>query len=1095
LKILILHHRVVCLKNATRNDGISELRSNVNTYRTSLRIQAMQNLTGTAGTADRFVVRQAGSTITGFNYAEGDRIVIDLEPGSTSAGVGGSDTLDAARATSSETLTNFDLINPLRLAGYTTPLTATATGVDIRIPDADGIGTQVFVSITNAGSTLETNTALVATLSNSTVSTAPNASAFEVRSRGNTVVDWNDVTVDAARMAGVPPAASTRYFALVHAAVYDAVQGITPDSTRQSYLQSQGVNLAPAASGANADVAAAAAASAILTNLFTDTANPVSRNAFTPTGGTATTVGAFYPGVFTAALNSAINQSREAGASQASIDAGLAYGRSVARAISSYRQSDGYLRNEDGSVVSPQTFDNIYKDGIENLGKGEAGGENDGTVGILTNGTNLIGTAASISTLRLDGTAGITNTAATTPGAWRRAEDTLGVNGQFAGLASPEVADVNQTWFLPRTNFFNDSQNGPPALDSQRYIDSVAEVRAEGSLRDLPGTGNVALTNRSTTVNGVTSFAASSNSGAVINDSDATDSSFPNAVGPDAPGNLPRTQPDGVGATSADRTVIAHIWANAEGSYGPNYAYQKIAQQLAINNSDNLATSAYRFAAVDLALADGFANLWDSKWDEDYFWRPVSSIRNADQLSGTASLDDNDWNPRENTPQHPCHPSGTSATAGIASTLLASFYGENPVGGFTVSADVNANSARLNGALISVGSTVSATDLRGAVNGVALEEVSRNYTSFSQVREETRLSRIYAGAHFRFATERGVQLGTNVANYFLNNNPLLAPSTTAPAAGVFRTATALDSISQARWLNSGARDYEFGYITVDNAAGSINGLASTSGDYVAAALSRKNILFNGRSDASAQAVSGSNLTNNEGQSVGQLGTANLAGNNIFYLIENGVTTLSNASGGRFTTTTAGGLRQLNFTDSANQNVRFEVGAALPAFRTNGVPGAAATNLTVNISRAAAFNDSIGIYRVDDAEGCFDTNGDGLVDVRVGQDGYLQEALRRAALPAVALTQATTNNTSASSSISLAAGQSYGLLLVSNGTIAQARVNGSTLNVFSSYTEANADKQNHLVRLGNGTTEVFGFEDQFGGGDKDFNDLIVSVTKS
>jgi Domain of unknown function (DUF4114)/Vanadium chloroperoxidase N-terminal domain len=1055
----------------------------------------MQNLTGTAGTADRFVVRQAGSTITGFNYAEGDRIVIDLEPGSTSAGVGGSDTLDAARATSSETLTNFDLINPLQLAGYATPLTATATGVDIRIPDADGIGTQVFVSITNAGSTLDTNTALVATLSNSTVSTAPNASAFEVRSRGNTVVDWNDVTVDAARMAGVPPAASTRYFALVHAAVYDAVQGITPDSTRQSYLQSQGVNLAPAAAGANADVAAAAAASAILTNLFTDVANPVSRNVFTPTGGTATTVGAFYPGVFTAALNSAINQSREAGATQASIDAGLAYGRSVARAISSYRQSDGYLRNEDGSVVSPQTFDNIYKDGIENLGRSEAGGENDGTVGILTNGTNLIGTAASISTLRLDGTAGITSTAATTPGVWRRAEDTLLANGQFAGLASPEVADVNQTWFLPRTNFFNDSQNPPPALDSQRYIDNVAEVRAEGSLRDLPGTGNVTLNNRSTTVNGVTSFAANSNSGAVINDSDATDSSFPNAVGSDTPGNLPRTQPDGIGATSADRTVIAHVWANAEGSYGPNYAYQKIAQQLAINNSDNLATSAYRFAAVDLALADGFANLWDSKWDEDYFWRPVSSIRNADQLASTASLDDNDWNPRENTPQHPCHPSGTSATAGIASTLLASFYGENPVGGFTVSADVNANSARLNGALASVGSTVSATDLRGAVNGVALEEVSRNYTSFSQVREETRLSRIYAGAHFRFATERGVELGTNVANYFLNNNPLSAPSTTAPAAGVFRTASALDSISQARWLTSGARDYEFGYITVDNAAGSINGLASTSGDYVAAALRRKNVLFSGRSDASAQAVSGSNLTNNEGQSAGQLGTANLAGNNIFYLIENGVTTLSNASGGRFTTTTNGGLRQLNFTDSANQNVRFEVGAALPAFRTNGVPGAAATNLTVNISRAAAFNNSIGIYRVDDAEGCFDTNGDGLVDVRVGQDGYLQEALRRAALPAVALTQATANNTSASSSISLAAGQSYGLLLVSNGTIAQANVNGSTLNVFSSYTGANADGQNHLVRLGNGTTEVFGFEDQFGGGDKDFNDLIVSVTKS
>jgi Domain of unknown function (DUF4114) len=1081
----------------------------------------MQNLTGTAGTADRFVVKQAGSTITGFNYAEGDRIVIDLEPGSTSAGIGGSDTLDAARATSSETLTNFDLINPLRLAGYSTPLTATATGVDVRIPDADGLGTQVFVTINTAD--LATATSLVTTLLGSTTATtvnsaagtagaAPSSSAFEVRSRGNTVVDWNDVTVDAARIAGVPPAASTRYFALVHAAINDAVQGVSPVAGRQSYLRSQGINLAAAPVGAAADVAAAAAASAILTNLFTDTANPVSRN--TPNGAGTATVAALYPGIFNAALNSAIAQSREAGASQASIDAGLAYGNRVAAAISAYRRNDGYLRNELGATIDPASFNAIYKDGIENLGVDEAGGENNGTVGRLSNGTSLVGTAAPISTLKLDGTVGRAAAGATTPGAWRRAEDTLLATGtgEFSGLASPEVADVNQTWFLPKTSFFNDSIGSPPGLDSARYVDSVREVRAEGSLLDLPGTGNVSLANRTTTVNGVTSIvglsAATNVLGVATGDADPTDAAFPNAVGIDTPGNLPRTQPDGVGTTSADRTVIAHVWANAEGSYGPNYAYQKIAQQLAINNNDNLAISAYRFAALDLALADGFANLWDAKWDEDYFWRPVSSIRNADQLAGTASLDDNNWTPREGTPQHPCHPSGTSATAGIATTLLASFYGENPLGGFTVSADVNGNSARLNNALISSGNTVSATDLRGAVNGVALEEVSRNYTSFSQAREETRLSRIYAGAHFRFATERGVQLGTNVANYFLANNPLLAPdpnrapgfAVTTPASGVFNSASALDAVAQARWLASGARNYEFGSITVDNASGSIDGLTSDNAGYLALALNRKNVIFSGRSDASAQAISNSNLTNSERQSAGQLFNTNLTGNTIFYLTENGVTTLSNTGGSKFASTTAGGLNQLTFKDSANQDVRFEVGAALPAFRTNGLPGGAATNVTINIARAAAFNNSVGIYAVDDAEGCFDTTGaggtgapDGIVDLRVGQAGYLAEALRRAALNP-AITQATVNGTSASSTVSLAAGQSFGLLLVSNGTIAEASAAGSTLNVFSSYAGANSDKINHIVRLGNGTTEVFGFEDQLGGGDRDFNDLIVNITK-
>jgi Domain of unknown function (DUF4114) len=50
-------------------------------------------------------------------------------------------------------------------------------------------------------------------------------------------------------------------------------------------------------------------------------------------------------------------------------------------------------------------------------------------------------------------------------------------------------------------------------------------------------------------------------------------------------------------------------------------------------------------------------------------------------------------------------------------------------------------------------------------------------------------------------------------------------------------------------------------------------------------------------------------------------------------------------------------------------------------------------------------------------------------------------------------------------------------------------------VFSSFTGANTDNKNHVVRLGNGTTEVFGFEDRLGGGDNDFNDLIVSITRA
>jgi hypothetical protein len=1045
----------------------------------------MENLTGRAGIADRFVVTQAGSTIAGFNYAEGDRIIIRTEGAATS-----------------ETVTNFDLINPLAnvIAGYPSALTATAAGVEVRIPDFDGLGSQSFVTINTADQASATE--LARSLANSsslgpnTLSTAttPGASAFVVQSKGNTVVEWNDITVDAGRMAGVPPAASTRYFALVHTAIYDAVQGIAGVAGRQTYLQSQGINVPPPPAGANADVAAAAAGRTILSLLFTDSNNPVGNLAFTPSGGTATTVRAFYPGLFTAALNGKVDEQRDAGASQASIDAGIAYGTAVARALLGSRQTDGYLLNADGTQVNLAEIGASYRDGIENTGVGEArsAGRN-GTVGILSNGTSLVGTAASISTINSSGAAAITSTAGTTPGAWRRAEDTLNTAGQFSGLASPEVASVNKTWFLPTPTFLNDVLGSPPALDTQRYSGSIAEARAEGSLLDIPGTGDVMVNNRSVTVNGVTtSIAGLSVLGARVNDTDTADVSY-NNVGPDAPPNISRTQPDGIGTTSAERTIIGHVWANAEGSYAPNVAYQKVAQQLAINNAANesLAESAYRFASLETVLADGFATLWDAKWDKDYFWRPVSAVRNADQLTSTASLDDNTWTPKEPTPQHPCHPSGTSTTAGLATTVLTRFYGENPIGGFTVSADVAANSSRLATAL-----TDTNGDGRTDVNGVPLEEVSRNYTSFTQAREETRLSRIYAGAHFRFATERGVQLGTNVANYFLDNNPFLTPSNTPAAAGVFRAASAVEAQGQARWLSSGGGNYEFGYVTVDNSAGTINGVAVGNAAYAETALSRKNILFDGNSDAGAGAVRNANLSNlgtSESQSAGQLASANLAGNTIFYLTENGVTTFSNSGGDRFSSSSVGGLNQLSFRDSRNQDVRFEVGAAFPAYRSAGAPGAT-TNVAVSISRAAALNDTVGLYLVDDAQGCFDTNADGFVDLRVGQQGYLQEALRRAALTP-AITQALTNNTSASSNVTINAGSSYGLLLVADGTVAQARAAGSTLNVFSSFTGANTDERNHVVRLGNGTTEVFGFEDRIGGGDNDFNDLIVSITRA
>lgn len=638
---------------------------------------------------------------------------------------------------------------------------------------------------------------------------SPGPSSFIINSPGNEVIDWNELTFDALRISGFPPAASTRVFAMVHTAIADAVQGILQTEGRSSYLSSlepelldsRGVTLPGApAEGASANAAVAAAAERVLRGIFTDPDNPV---VMAPTGPEGTLdPGLFIPlgtetpqeiqEKFPLLLNVALNASLASiEASQEAIDAGVAYGQQVAEAILALRANDGAFRNEDGTRVDPIALAREYLNGIEsNENLNEEGGQdqqgdptntgdapellNDGTVGRLLDGSNLIATGAPIRTTNSTGAAVVNGTAFTTPGAWRRSEDTLVQSGTFAPLASIEVAQINLPWVLPTTTFFNDNVLPPPALDSARYRDNVAEVRAEGSLLDLPGSGDIVVNartasgitfnQRTTTVDGLTSFAPDNALGTAVNDTDTADEGY----GPGDQGNdFGLRRPDGFGTTSAERTVIAHVFANAEGTYGPNYQWQRVAQQLAMNNDSSLAETAEVFGALNIGLADGFINVWDTKWDEDYFWRPVSSVRNADEIEATAGLDDNTWTPREVSPQHPCHPSGTSVTAGVASTILTNFYGDDQT--FTVSADPHPNSFRLQQALISL----NGNDL---VGGVRLEEVSLTFNSLAQAADVARTSRIYAGGHFRFATENGVNMGEQIARYVLRSEPFTTPA-------------------------------------------------------------------------------------------------------------------------------------------------------------------------------------------------------------------------------------------------------------------------------------------------------------------------------
>jgi HTH-type transcriptional regulator / antitoxin HipB len=178
---------------------------------------------------------------------------------------------------------------------------------------------------------------------------------------------------------------------------------------------------------------------------------------------------------------------------------------------------------------------------------------------------------------------------------------------------------------------------------------------------------------------------------------------------------------------------------------------------------------------------------------------------------------------------------------------------------------------------------------------------------------------------------------------------------------VFCSATRIDAVSKAPRLYHVTRDAKIASIAVDSHASSINGLTFGSAAYIVA-LDRRSVVFSGCSDANGQAVTFTNVgtpNTSEGFANGHIVDADLAGNTTFFVAENDPVTFLNAGDNKFSSTSAKGLNQLTFRDSTNQDIHFEVGAALPAFRANGVNNGTLRNVTVTISRASVFNDTLG----------------------------------------------------------------------------------------------------------------------------------------
>jgi lysophospholipase L1-like esterase len=290
------------------------------------------------------------------------------------------------------------------------------------------------------------------------------------------------------------------------------------------------------------------------------------------------------------------------------------------------------------------------------------------------------------------------------------------------------------------------------------------------------------------------------------------------------------------------------------------------------------------------------------------------------------------------------------------------------------------------------------------------------------------------------------------------------------------------------------------------ADGSVNGIAPGSPDYTQAALAQGQVIFSSVPDAASstrqlQFDTGDRLmfylvsdgTTDEvlaGQESDVFFAAPVLNSDGFNYLE--VSDLANSTFTlRWEDEEGGGDEDFNDFEFNVQlsNLPAPIGAQLQGGQQQELVDLRdqtdAVQATFSVSSEAAYDNFVGFYAIADVDGSIDANQDGLVDFRPGDAGYAQAAIQQRVV--------------SFNSDGIAPVQLNNLLLapfiIADGTpeefLAENPTNqgDDTLLAYFAFLGANPDGSDHVRLLGDNR---FGFEDQFGGGDSDFNDITFQV---
>jgi Domain of unknown function (DUF4114) len=181
---------------------------------------------------------------------------------------------------------------------------------------------------------------------------------------------------------------------------------------------------------------------------------------------------------------------------------------------------------------------------------------------------------------------------------------------------------------------------------------------------------------------------------------------------------------------------------------------------------------------------------------------------------------------------------------------------------------------------------------------------------------------------------------------------------------------------------------------------------------------------------------------------------------------------------------------LNIVDLVGDVANAPIGSkfqGLPQGRTIDLTGSTGTlKADLTTTSSASFNNNVGFYAVEDAIGTIKLANGSLL--KPGDVNYAVEAIKSAVLQA--------GKTDSKLNQDIVGGKIYAPVVVAQGSfndfVSKNPTNGGGANeihAYFNYLGANSDKTDHFRLLGNNT---FGVEDQFGGGDRDFNDLVINL---